>query len=55
MIYLSPDSENELETVDPSGNTIYIVGGLIDRTVKKWASFDRAISINVKSAKLPIN
>ncbi|KAL4479540.1 hypothetical protein ABPG72_018526 [Tetrahymena utriculariae] len=55
MIYLSPDSENELETVDSSGNTIYIVGGLIDRTVKKWASFDRANSMNIKSAKLPIN
>lgn len=55
MVYLSPDSENDLLEVDSSGKTIYIIGGLIDRSVKKWASFDRATQLKVRTARLPIN
>lgn len=55
IVYLSPESDNELLEVDVTGKTIYVVGGLIDRSVKKFASFDRANELGVKTARLPIN
>ena len=36
VIYLSPDSENVIETLDPSKS--YIIGGLVDDSVKKNTS-----------------
>lgn len=39
-VYLSPDSPHELLEIDPSA--AYIIGGLVDRTVIKNASFNRA-------------
>jgi hypothetical protein len=40
LIYLSPDALDPLETVDI--DTAYVIGGLVDRTVKKNASSSRA-------------
>ncbi|KAG6609827.1 tRNA (guanine-N(1)-)-methyltransferase [Phytophthora cinnamomi] len=36
IVYLSPDSENVLETLDPS--CVYVVGGIVDRSVRKVGS-----------------
>lgn len=33
IIYLSPDSENVLTSLDP--RKIYVIGGIVDGTVKK--------------------
>jgi hypothetical protein len=33
LVYLSPDSSNVLETLDP--NCVYVVGGIADRSVRK--------------------
>ena len=41
--------------MDKSGNTIYVIGGLVDRTVKKWVSFDRSLELKVQSLRLPVN
>ena len=40
LIYLSPDALDPLGTVDI--DTAYVIGGLVDRTVKKNASLSRA-------------
>jgi hypothetical protein len=40
LIYLSPDALDPLETVDI--DTAYVIGGLVDRTVKKNVSLSRA-------------
>ena len=39
-IYLSPDATDQLHQIDP--DAAYIIGGLVDRTVIKKASFNRA-------------
>lgn len=52
LIYLSPDAEEELETI--SEEKIYIIGGLVDRTVRKYVSIKRANFLNIRCAKLPI-
>ena len=36
-IYMSPDGEEVLETLDPQ--KVYIIGGIVDRTVTKVCSF----------------
>lgn len=40
LVYLSPDAPDPLETVEI--DTAYVIGGLVDRTVKKNASLMRA-------------
>ena len=52
VIYLSPDSPNTLESVDPL--TIYIIGGIVDKTVRKNESLLKANELGVSTAKLPI-
>ena len=39
-VYLSPEAQNELTEIDPEA--AYIMGGLVDRTVIKRASYNRA-------------
>ena len=39
-VYLSPDAPNTLTEIDPEA--AYIIGGLVDRTVLKNASYHRA-------------
>lgn len=40
LVYLSPDASQPLESVH--NDTAYVIGGLVDRTVKKDASLNRA-------------
>lgn len=52
LVYLSPDSTNELETIDE--NKVYVIGGLVDETVTKNISYSFCQVKNIQSAKLPI-
>ncbi|GBM12352.1 tRNA-dihydrouridine(16/17) synthase [NAD(P)(+)]-like, partial [Araneus ventricosus] len=52
IIYLSPDSDNVLETL--VSNKVYVIGGIVDDTVKKDLSLNHAKDFNIKTARLPI-
>jgi tRNA (guanine9-N1)-methyltransferase len=45
-IYLSPDAEEPLLDFHPR-RTNFIIGGLIDRTLIKYASYDKAKDLNI--------
>ena len=53
IVYLTPDSPNLLEDIE--GNKIYVIGGLVDDSVKKSTSLNFAQQHNLKTAKLPID
>ena len=50
--YLSPDATQPLYEIKDNQN--FILGGLIDRTVVKYASLERANHLKLKSYRLPI-
>lgn len=52
IVVLSPDSTEELEEFEP--DKVYIVGGLVDRTVTKYESLNQALEKNCVCKKLPI-
>ena len=52
LCYLTSDSENILE--DLEDDTIYVIGGIVDRNRLKRAAIDRAESLGISHAKLPI-
>lgn len=52
LVYLTPDSEHALEDVDL--NTVYILGGLVDESIQKKVTFQKAREHSVKTARLPI-
>ena len=45
MIYLSPDAEEVMTKVDPS--KMYIIGGIIDRSVVKVCSYNQRMIYNI--------
>ena len=53
LIYLSPDAERSLEKVEK--DKIYVIGGLVDDSVKKKATFDFAGENKISAFKLPIS
>ncbi|KAI6660841.1 Rna (guanine-9-)-methyltransferase domain-containing protein 2 [Oopsacas minuta] len=54
IVYLSGDSDNVLETIDPS--LVYVIGGLVDsRRNIKGASLTAAIDAGVRHARLPLD
>ena len=53
IIYLSPDSDEILEEIDE--NNVYVIGGLVDDSVKKSSTLSFAKKQNIKSVKLPID
>ncbi|KAK2862986.1 hypothetical protein Q5P01_002519 [Channa striata] len=53
LVYLSPDAERALETVD--ADKVYVLGGLVDESIQKKLSFSRARKLSVQTARLPID
>merc|ERR1711935_1018033 len=53
IVYLTSDSEKTLELLED--NTVYVIGGIVDRNRLKRATIDRAEQeLNVETAKLPL-
>jgi len=52
LVYLSPDSETTLTQLN--SDKIYILGGLVDGSVQKNATKDRASKLGIDSAKLDL-
>ncbi|XP_058997303.1 tRNA methyltransferase 10 homolog B isoform X1 [Mustela lutreola] len=52
LVYLTPDSEHALEDIDL--NKVYILGGLVDESIQKKVTFQKAREHSVKTARLPI-
>ncbi|XP_009956900.1 PREDICTED: tRNA methyltransferase 10 homolog B, partial [Leptosomus discolor] len=52
IVYLTPDSENVLEDIDP--NKVYVLGGLVDESIHKKLTLQRAQEQSLHTARLPI-
>jgi tRNA (guanine9-N1)-methyltransferase len=53
LIYLTPDSENVLKEV--TKDTMYIIGGLVDKPVSRNQSLYRARLYSIETARLPLD
>ncbi|KAM6908972.1 tRNA methyltransferase 10 homolog B [Xenentodon cancila] len=53
VVYLTPDAEEALETVDD--DKVYVLGGLVDESIQKKLSLSRARDLGVRTARLPID
>ncbi|XP_077983343.1 tRNA methyltransferase 10 homolog C-like [Glandiceps talaboti] len=53
LVYLSPESPNVLTHYDPE--KVYIIGGLVDLSIKKGLSFAKVKRHNLESARLPLD
>ncbi|XP_053556612.1 tRNA methyltransferase 10 homolog B [Bombina bombina] len=52
IVYLTPDSENPLEDVDP--HKVYVLGGLVDESIQKKLTYHKARENDLQTARLPI-
>lgn len=52
VVYLTPDAPDTLEEID--SNHVYVIGGLVDRTVTNGVSYQRAAKEGFKMARLPV-
>lgn len=53
VIYLTPDASEALEHLEE--NKVYILGGLVDESIKKKITFTRAKELGVRMVRLPID
>ena len=53
IVYLSPDAPEPLRGAPEKGK-VYVVGGLVDRSVRRGASLQRAAELGVATARLPL-
>lgn len=52
VFMLSPDAGEVLDEVNK--NSVYVVGGLVDRTIRKSQTLTRALSKGIKAVRLPV-
>ncbi|TDH65038.1 uncharacterized protein CCR75_002143 [Bremia lactucae] len=52
VVYLSPDSDYVLEKLDLA--CIYVVGGIVDRSVRKSETISKATACGFRTARLPL-
>ncbi|XP_019372356.1 PREDICTED: tRNA methyltransferase 10 homolog B isoform X1 [Gavialis gangeticus] len=52
IVFLTPDSENVLQDVDSS--KVYILGGLVDESIRKKLTLRKAQEHSLQTARLPI-
>ena len=52
IIVLSPDANHTLTDLDPS--KVYVIGGIVDRTVRSNITLDKAHEKGVKALRLPV-
>jgi tRNA (guanine9-N1)-methyltransferase len=52
-VYLTSDSPNEIQTLDPQ--KVYIIGGLVDHNRLKGITFQKAQTEGIATARLPID
>lgn len=52
IVVLSPDAQDPLDAIDPS--KVYVIGGIVDKTVQKGLTRDFAQQHNLMSFRLPI-
>uniref|UniRef100_UPI0037E8D289 tRNA methyltransferase 10 homolog B n=1 Tax=Semicossyphus pulcher TaxID=241346 RepID=UPI0037E8D289 len=53
VVYLTPDAEEALQTVD--ADKVYVLGGLVDESIQKKLSFSKATELSVHMVRLPID
>ncbi|XP_022325299.2 tRNA methyltransferase 10 homolog B-like [Crassostrea virginica] len=53
VIYLTPDAEDMLEELDK--DKVYIIGGIVDESIIKNLSKQKANAFNIPTARLPID
>ena len=53
MVYLTSDSENTIATLE--NDKIYVIGGIVDRNRYKQLTYQRATTLGMATAKLPID
>ncbi|XP_074056259.1 tRNA methyltransferase 10 homolog B isoform X2 [Macrotis lagotis] len=52
LVYLTPDSEQVLEDIDL--DKVYIIGGLVDESIQKKLTYQKAQDNSIQTARLPI-
>ena len=53
IVYLTPDSPNLLQTLDP--NKVYIIGGLVDENLDTGLTYKSAQELHIETARLPVD
>lgn len=53
VVYLTADSPEQIETLDK--DSLYIIGGIVDRNRYPQLCLEKARSLDVRTAKLPIS
>ncbi|KAM4053211.1 tRNA methyltransferase 10 homolog B isoform 1-T3 [Anomaloglossus baeobatrachus] len=52
IVYLTPDSDHVLADIDPT--KVYVLGGLVDESVQKKVTYQKAKDNGLQTARLPI-
>ncbi|XP_050799158.1 tRNA methyltransferase 10 homolog B isoform X3 [Gopherus flavomarginatus] len=52
IVYLTPDSENALQDIAP--RRVYVLGGLVDESIQKKLTLQKAQEHSLQTARLPI-
>ncbi|RLN38270.1 hypothetical protein BBJ28_00017341 [Nothophytophthora sp. Chile5] len=52
LVYLSPDADDVLSVLDPT--RVYVVGGIVDRSVRKGQTMAKATAQGLRTARLPL-